>query len=272
MKQIRVDAPNYTQTPNVIFATAPEMGEAELRVTLHVIRKTFGWHKLSDEISLTQFEDGTGLSRQSVINGIAQALKRGTVKRRKHGLSFRYSAIVHEVDYPTHSSQRSRLPLVNVVDQSDKAGSLLSRPPHAQKVAGQVDTQKKVLKKEKVTKEQQQTKGVVAADESILKSLDQLHIEEPTRTELAQLPHVNGDYLDAIRGYSKKHPQLGPGYYVNQIRLGWKPSKHAKRGTVGEDIQRMREAGLIQRPSSFSRYSPASGCSIKHSRNKAFAS
>ena len=39
---------------------------AELSIILFVIRKTYGFHKKSDAISLTQFEKGTGLSRPTI--------------------------------------------------------------------------------------------------------------------------------------------------------------------------------------------------------------
>ena len=72
------DEPNYTQTPNALFDDhLRDMGDAELRVVLCAIRKTFGYHKQEDGISLTQFQRMTGLSRQGVIDGIDAATQRG---------------------------------------------------------------------------------------------------------------------------------------------------------------------------------------------------
>lgn len=77
--------PNHTQVPNDLFALLPDMGEAELKVTLHAIRQTRGWQRDTDAISLSQFIKGTGLSRQGVLDGIAQAVERGTLVVHGHG-------------------------------------------------------------------------------------------------------------------------------------------------------------------------------------------
>lgn len=94
------DAPNYTQAPNAFFdllvVEIDTLGE--LKVTLAVIRATFGWHKDEDELSFSQLEERTGLARQSVNDGITAALKRGYVKRRKSGRSFLYRLEVQNLD------------------------------------------------------------------------------------------------------------------------------------------------------------------------------
>lgn len=73
--------PNYTQTPNALFdILMKDMGEAELRVTLAVIRKTMGYHKDRDAISWTQIQQMTGLSRTSTQDGIEKAIEHGYIK------------------------------------------------------------------------------------------------------------------------------------------------------------------------------------------------
>ena len=119
--------PNHTQTPNPLFDLhLPEMGMAELKVVLFACRKTFGWHKDKDKISLTQFMEGTGMSRQAVINGIRQAIGRKVLERFACDDGFEYGLVlVNEVDYPPkgevvnevdHPSQRSLLGVGNKVD------------------------------------------------------------------------------------------------------------------------------------------------------------
>jgi phage replication O-like protein O len=94
------DAPNYTQAPNAFFdLLVVEIDTlAELKVTLAIIRATFGWHKDEDELSFTQLEERTGLSRQSVNDGVGAALERGYVQRRKQGRSFLYRLEVKNLD------------------------------------------------------------------------------------------------------------------------------------------------------------------------------
>jgi phage replication O-like protein O len=64
-------APNFTQAPNELFDEwLPQLGLAELKVLMVIIRKTFGWHKVKDRISLNQLEILTGLERRHVSKAI----------------------------------------------------------------------------------------------------------------------------------------------------------------------------------------------------------
>lgn len=61
-------APNTTQVPNVIFDYwMGRLSPAEFKVLLCICRKTFGWHKMRDSISLSQIEKATGLSHFGVV-------------------------------------------------------------------------------------------------------------------------------------------------------------------------------------------------------------
>ena len=88
--------PNYTQVPDELFdELAPELTEAELRVLLYVIRRTFGFKKPSDAISVSplvsglrsrdgrQLDKGTGMSRSAVWRGATGLVNKGilTVSR-----------------------------------------------------------------------------------------------------------------------------------------------------------------------------------------------
>jgi hypothetical protein len=79
-----IDKPNYTQTPNVLFdELMRDMGEAELKVTLAIVRETFGWHRHNAcyEMTISDLEGKTGMTRPSVTKGIAEGMKRGTIRR-----------------------------------------------------------------------------------------------------------------------------------------------------------------------------------------------
>lgn len=77
--------PNYTQIPNAIFDLMADkdahLTEAELKVVLAIARKTFGWHKKRDKISLSQLETLTAMSRTSVIAGLEAAIERGLIRK-----------------------------------------------------------------------------------------------------------------------------------------------------------------------------------------------
>lgn len=82
----------FTKTPNDFFARV--MGShvrlsAKL-VTLIVIRNTFGWHRRWASISNRDFERASGLSRQTVIEGVKIALEKRFISRARRGNRFFY--------------------------------------------------------------------------------------------------------------------------------------------------------------------------------------
>jgi hypothetical protein len=130
-----IPAPNYTQVPNYILDNLDKFSsEAEMKVVLVVARKTFGWQKKRDTISLSQLVTATGMTRSSVVSGVDAAITNGWIERIEDGHSFSYAVVVQKVD------------------QSNNRTSPESRPEPVQEVDRQVvqklDTQKKELKKE----------------------------------------------------------------------------------------------------------------------------
>jgi hypothetical protein len=82
--------PRYTQIPDEFFdEVAPNLTEAELRVALYVLRRTFGFKKHEDAISFSQMSDGiatkdgrvldrgTGMSRSAVWRGAKGLVAKG---------------------------------------------------------------------------------------------------------------------------------------------------------------------------------------------------
>src|SRR2546421_4672039 len=75
--------PNYTPVPDELFdQQLPDLSGAELKVLLYIIRRTFGFKKQSDNISLNQLlngiqtkegevlDRGTGLSKKTLLETI----------------------------------------------------------------------------------------------------------------------------------------------------------------------------------------------------------
>jgi len=76
-------SPNYTPVPDELFdEQLPSLSGAELKVILYIIRRTFGFKKNSDNISLNQLlngittregeilDRGTGLSKKTLLETI----------------------------------------------------------------------------------------------------------------------------------------------------------------------------------------------------------
>lgn len=74
-----------------VIYSSPLSG-SELRVLLLVFRKTYGWHKKEDEISLTQIVTGTKLSRKQVCEVINKLVtKRLLFKTRKRSNEYKFN-------------------------------------------------------------------------------------------------------------------------------------------------------------------------------------
>lgn len=133
------EKPNHTQTPNSFFdVTLPTIKTlAELKVVLAVIRQTFGWHKDADQISLSQLQKLTGMTRETVSIGINSAIGHGLLDRHPFKHSFLYSLRVavgdsDQSDIPTSPQIRPK-----VVGSSDR------------ELVGNSDPQKKGSKEKK---------------------------------------------------------------------------------------------------------------------------
>ena len=88
------DAPRYTPTPDQLFDELLAPGlltEAELRVLLYIVRRTFGWKKDCDEISLSQItrgivrrdgnrlDWGAGVAKSTAVRAIKGLVEKGVI-------------------------------------------------------------------------------------------------------------------------------------------------------------------------------------------------
>jgi hypothetical protein len=93
--------PNYTPVPDELFdEQLPDLSGAELKVLLYIIRRTFGFKKESDNISLNQLlhgittkenvvlDRGTGLSKKTLLDTIRNLIEKNLIiseRRRSKG-------------------------------------------------------------------------------------------------------------------------------------------------------------------------------------------
>lgn len=139
----KIPPPNYTQTPNDLFDHwLPHLGEAELKVLLVIMRKTFGWHKTHDVISSSQLAKHTGMTEESVIKAARSLQGKGVITRDVIGPIGKqqtiYALVVEQYSNNSYPSVESR-------------GPLGLDPPD------QTEAQKKPLLKENIQKKQQQS-------------------------------------------------------------------------------------------------------------------
>lgn len=71
----------YTSIANEIIEELVKIDllGAELRLLLFIIRKTYGYQKKVDRISFTQFEKGTGISRQTINKTLKNLMAKGLI-------------------------------------------------------------------------------------------------------------------------------------------------------------------------------------------------
>ena len=90
-------SPHYTQVPDDFFdVLLAELTPAEFKVAAYIVRRTFGWKKEADAISLSQMvngirrrdgsyvDRGTGLHKDTVIKAIKGLLVKGVIVRQRN--------------------------------------------------------------------------------------------------------------------------------------------------------------------------------------------
>lgn len=81
-----IDKPNYTQIPNIfIDYWMSKLSPPASMIFLVICRKTIGWSKDHDQISLSQMEKITGLSTNTVRNGIQTLIESDLITQIKTG-------------------------------------------------------------------------------------------------------------------------------------------------------------------------------------------
>jgi hypothetical protein len=77
------ESPTYTQIPNDFFdmISDKDMTESEIRVTLIMLRQTFGFHRQGFKMSMSKLADAAGMAYNSARSGALAAEQRGTFRR-----------------------------------------------------------------------------------------------------------------------------------------------------------------------------------------------
>jgi hypothetical protein len=90
-------SPSFTQVPDELFdALLPTLADCELRVLLYIVRRTFGFKRDADTISLSQLvsgittrdgqvlDRGTGLSKATVARGLKGLRDKGVIDAHRN--------------------------------------------------------------------------------------------------------------------------------------------------------------------------------------------
>ncbi len=173
-------SPRYTQVPDEAFdVLMARLTPAEFKVMMYIIRRTFGFHKPSDAISLRQIvsgvrtrdgralDYGTGLSKAGAIKAIQGLVGKGVLltERQSRG-GHRFDATVYRLpivdapqDMPVHSVDSDpRRKAVHSVDSPSQ--------PSEQPSVHPVDSQVTVGDSESEKQQHQPPVAAVASGES----------------------------------------------------------------------------------------------------------
>jgi phage replication O-like protein O len=79
-----MDVPNHTQIPNsIIDEHMKSLSPAQFKVLIAICRKTIGWHKQSDYISISQIVELAGVSNKTVIAAVRDLEQFGFIVTQK---------------------------------------------------------------------------------------------------------------------------------------------------------------------------------------------
>jgi hypothetical protein len=142
-------SPNTTPVPDVLFdELLLRLDNAELRVLLYIIRRTYGFKKSSDDISISQMVDGITRKDGTVLDG-GTGMAKSSVTRALSGLVAKKIIIARRnqsrergnepTTYALRLKTEERLPLV------PNAGQAPLVPPVDQPLSHGRDTQETVL-------------------------------------------------------------------------------------------------------------------------------
>lgn len=109
--------------PNsIIDELLPELSHSELKCYLCVLRKTKGWNKEEDAISVSQFMKVTGLSNKAVISACESLVEREILERKSGD---RNTGIYSIKTYKSATSEKSSL-VKNFPSTSEKSSQVTS--------------------------------------------------------------------------------------------------------------------------------------------------
>ena len=131
-KDLQVENGNFTRIVNPLIEELikiPFKG-CELAVALFIIRKTYGYQKKQDEISLTQFQKGLNRSRQTIVSALKNLQLVKVARLVKTGVSKKHSNLWEINKYSTSWELVNMARLVQ-----RKRGTSLTEAPQLVKTA-----------------------------------------------------------------------------------------------------------------------------------------
>lgn len=244
-------SPNGTIVPDDVFdVLMPELSEAELRVLLYIVRRTFGWKKEKDSISLSQMvggvkrrdgsmlDRGTGMSRRGVMMGCAGLLSKGVIVVEKRASEQGDSDVnIYSLRFRDETGVGNQMPYPRE----------RSAPP----VGNQVHPQQTVLQKTDINKQQQQKQAQNDVSNDVVVALMDKGITQKVAQGLAgkypeDLIRRKIELLEFLLDTQSKLVEKNPaGYLRKAIEEDYNPPKNFE-GKDAREAKKKRREDLVR--------------------------
>lgn len=143
---MKLEAPNFTQVPNVIFDYwMPRLKPTSTVLLMFFCRKTFGWHKTSETISKSKLCESTGLTKNTVQAALNELEESGLLKK----ISFSNQYGDHPNTYKLNIEKPIDASSFEDEPSSNEGGSKFDHPP-IQKSGGKFKKETKVQRGKKL--------------------------------------------------------------------------------------------------------------------------
>lgn len=228
----------YTQVPNhFIDEVLATISASAAVIYLVICRQTRGWHKQSDEISLSQFMKVTGLSKPTILKSLMELEKKGIINTHTSSKTYAYSIsetiiIDSSCCEPTgkenlpNNTGKETLPITPDIGQ-------ISLPISVKKVYTQKKGNKQTTKKTDMRLQQWQF--------TVYRELTHLHVPHAWRDKVAEITNEQL-WRDVIMRW------IGRGYRPNGISgmLDWYNKEQTNGRYQRQNMGRSTNASDIQ--------------------------
>lgn len=199
----------YTRLPNWIIEQLPTLSAPAVKIILLVARKTIGWNRTRDAISLSQFEAGTGITRPTIVKALAELERAQILVVHRNGLA------ANEYELVSAESLVMVDPLAEELVKEINQGSKAILPPMVkefnQEVVKEFNTQKKDIKKRKKSSSATRDPRVDAWQLQVYRELARYHVPIAFRDEILETVTDETIWANVIRTW------IGRGYRPNAV-------------------------------------------------------
>ena len=213
-----IQVPNHTQIPNeFIDKCMGELTHAQFKVLIAICRKTIGWHKHSDYISISQIVELANVSNKTVVSALRQLEEMGYITTKK---SKRTTTLI-TINYQDSASVTSTSPSV-----MSTQGSVTSTP-----VASVMSTHTKETLKETIYKD---SKSSIPTLDEVIAYFDENGYTKEHATKMYQF------YSASVTSNKQKYWKDSKGNYVRNwkqkcISVWFKDEGKKGAGSGAED-------------------------------------